>query len=104
MRPASERGVRRKVALGGLTDCDAARFFSKWFVAAACDPRLSGSNYSSTSCAGASAISSGKSAPRFNLVRFRWFKNEFIHPTKLKTVYKGESLNHLFGGFSTEGR
>jgi transcriptional regulator with XRE-family HTH domain len=33
----------------------------------------------------------------FNLVRFWWFKNGFIHPTKLKTVYKGESLNHLFG-------
>jgi len=40
----------------------------------------------------------------FNLVRFWWFKNELIHPTKPKTVYKGESLNHPFGGFSTEGR
>ena len=36
----------------------------------------------------------------FNLVRFRWFKDGFIHPTELKTVYKGESLNHFFGGFS----
>jgi DNA-binding transcriptional LysR family regulator len=40
----------------------------------------------------------------FNPVRFPWFKDEFIHPNELKTVYKGESLNHLFGGFSTEGR
>jgi molybdenum-dependent DNA-binding transcriptional regulator ModE len=43
---------------------------------------------------------------RANAVRFRWFKfkDEFIHPNELRTVYKGESLNHLFGGFSTEGR
>jgi hypothetical protein len=58
--------------------------FSKWFVAAAFDPWLS--DYA------------------FNLVRFRWFKDEFIHPTELRTVYKGESLNHQFGSFSTEGR
>jgi DNA-binding transcriptional LysR family regulator len=40
----------------------------------------------------------------FNPLRFPWFKDEFIHPTQFKAVYKGESLTHLFGGFSTEGR
>ena len=40
----------------------------------------------------------------FNPVKFPWFKNEFIHPSEFKSVYKGETLTHLFGGFSTEGR
>jgi DNA-binding transcriptional LysR family regulator len=40
----------------------------------------------------------------FNPAKFPWFKDEFIHPMELKAVYKGESLTHLFGGFSTEGR
>jgi DNA-binding transcriptional LysR family regulator len=40
----------------------------------------------------------------FNPAKFPWFKDEFIHPSELKAVYKGESLTHLFGGFSTEGR
>lgn len=40
----------------------------------------------------------------FNPVKFPWFKDEFIHPSELKAVYKGESLTQLFGGFSTEGR
>jgi DNA-binding transcriptional LysR family regulator len=40
----------------------------------------------------------------FNPAKFPWFKDEFIHPNELKAVYKGESLTHLFGGFSTEGR
>jgi DNA-binding transcriptional LysR family regulator len=40
----------------------------------------------------------------FNPARFPWFKDEFIHPNDLKAVYKGESLAHLFGGFTTEGR
>jgi len=40
----------------------------------------------------------------FNPVRFPWFKDEFVHPSEFHTVYKGESLTHLFGGFSTEGR
>jgi DNA-binding transcriptional LysR family regulator len=40
----------------------------------------------------------------FNPIKFPWFKDEFIHPSELKAVYKGESLTHLFGGFSTEGR
>jgi len=40
----------------------------------------------------------------FNPAKFPWFKDEFIHPSELKGVYKGESLTHLFGGFSTEGR
>jgi DNA-binding transcriptional LysR family regulator len=40
----------------------------------------------------------------FNPIRFPWFKDEFIHPTELKAVYKGESLTHVFGSFSTEGR
>jgi DNA-binding transcriptional LysR family regulator len=40
----------------------------------------------------------------FNPAKFPWFKDEFIHPSEFKAVYKGESLTHLFGGFSTEGR
>ena len=40
----------------------------------------------------------------FNPAKFPWFKDEFIHPNELKAVYKAESLTHLFGGFSTEGR
>ncbi len=40
----------------------------------------------------------------FNPAKFPWFKDEFIHPNELKAVYKVESLTHLFGGFSTEGR
>jgi DNA-binding transcriptional LysR family regulator len=40
----------------------------------------------------------------FNPAKFPWFKDEFIHPSEFEAVYKGESLTHLFGGFSTEGR
>ena len=40
----------------------------------------------------------------FNPAKFPWFKDEFVHPGEFKAVYKGESLTHLFGGFSTEGR
>src|SRR6202158_6204167 len=39
-----------------------------------------------------------------NPAKFPWFKDEFIHPSEFKVVYKGEPLTHLFGGFSTEGR
>ena len=40
----------------------------------------------------------------FNPAKFPWFKDEFVHPREFKAVYMGESLTHLFGGFSTEGR
>jgi len=40
----------------------------------------------------------------FNPAKFPWFKDEFIHPREFKPVYKGESLTHQFGDFSTEGR
>jgi DNA-binding transcriptional LysR family regulator len=40
----------------------------------------------------------------FNPAKFQWFKDEFVHPREFRAVYKGESLTHLFGGFSTEGR
>jgi DNA-binding transcriptional LysR family regulator len=40
----------------------------------------------------------------FNPAKFPWFKDEFVHPSEFKAVYMGESLAHLFGGFSTEGR
>jgi hypothetical protein len=40
----------------------------------------------------------------FNPARFPWFKDEFVHPREFTAVYKGESLTHKFGGFSTEGR
>ena len=40
----------------------------------------------------------------FNPAKFPWFKDEFVHPSEFKAVYKGESLTHLFMGFSTEGR
>jgi DNA-binding transcriptional LysR family regulator len=35
----------------------------------------------------------------FNPVEFPWFKDEFVHPSEFKPVYKGESLTHLFGDF-----
>jgi DNA-binding transcriptional LysR family regulator len=40
----------------------------------------------------------------FNPAKFPWFKDDFVHPSEFKAVYMGESLTHLFGGFSTEGR
>ena len=40
----------------------------------------------------------------FNPARFPWFMDDFIHPREFNPVYKGESLTHLFRGFSTEGR
>lgn len=40
----------------------------------------------------------------FNAAKFPWFKDEFVHPSEFKAVYKGKSLTHLFMGFSTEGR
>jgi DNA-binding transcriptional LysR family regulator len=40
----------------------------------------------------------------FNPAKFPWFKDEFVHPSEFKALYMGESLTHLFGGFSTEGR
>jgi hypothetical protein len=40
----------------------------------------------------------------FNPAKFPWFKDEFIHPSEFKGVYKGETLTQLFGGFSIEGR
>jgi hypothetical protein len=40
----------------------------------------------------------------FNPAKFPWFKDEFVHPCEFKAVYKGESLTHMFMGFSTEGR
>jgi DNA-binding transcriptional LysR family regulator len=40
----------------------------------------------------------------FNPAKFPWFKDDFVHPSEFKAVYKGESLTHLFVGFSTEGR
>jgi len=40
----------------------------------------------------------------FNPARFPWFKDEFVHPSEFEAVYKGVSLTHQFGGFSTEGR
>jgi DNA-binding transcriptional LysR family regulator len=40
----------------------------------------------------------------FNPAKFPWFKDEFVHPGEFNAVYMGESLTHLFGGFSTEGR
>jgi DNA-binding transcriptional LysR family regulator len=40
----------------------------------------------------------------FNPAKYPWFKDEFIHPSEFKSVYKGEALTNLFGGFSTEGR
>jgi DNA-binding transcriptional LysR family regulator len=36
----------------------------------------------------------------FKPVRFPWFRDEFIHPNDLKSVYKGEPLINQFEGFS----
>jgi hypothetical protein len=40
----------------------------------------------------------------YNPAKFPWFKDEFLHPSEFKGVYKGETLTQLFGGFSIEGR
>jgi hypothetical protein len=40
----------------------------------------------------------------FNLSKFQWLSDELLDPSQLKAVYKGESLTHVFRGFSTEGR
>jgi hypothetical protein len=40
----------------------------------------------------------------FHSASYPWFSDDFAHPSDLKAVYKGVSLTHLFGGFSTEGR
>ena len=40
----------------------------------------------------------------FNPAKFPWFKDEFVHPREFAAVYTGETLTHLFGGLSTEGR
>ena len=40
----------------------------------------------------------------FNSAKFPWFKDDFVHPSEFKAVYNGESLTHMFVGFSTEGR
>jgi hypothetical protein len=37
----------------------------------------------------------------FNSTKYPWLKGDFVNPTELKSVYKGESLTQLFGGFST---
>jgi DNA-binding transcriptional LysR family regulator len=37
----------------------------------------------------------------FNPVQFPWFRDEFIHPNDLKTVYKGDTLNQ-FVDFKTD--
>jgi transcriptional regulator with XRE-family HTH domain len=41
----------------------------------------------------------------FNPAKFPWFKDEFIHPSEFKGVYKGETLTQLFGASrSKDGR
>ena len=139
-----ERGVppeeRQKVALGTLTDWDAARVFLQVLRGPALFTRhravANGAGIgvlSTYACALGGKIiplevelrrpfdiwlsfhaTSGR-IPRvrhmidwlveaFNPKRFPWFKDEFVHPSEFKAVYKGESLTNLFGGFSTEGR
>src|SRR6476620_6450721 len=36
----------------------------------------------------------------FNPGKYPWFKDEFIHPSEFKALYKYESLTHMSGGFS----
>jgi hypothetical protein len=36
--------------------------------------------------------------------KYPWLNHEFLDPSDCKAVYKGETLTHIFGGFSTEGR
>lgn len=38
----------------------------------------------------------------FSPTRFPWFRDEFIHPNELKTVYKGEPLTNMFEGFTSD--
>jgi DNA-binding transcriptional LysR family regulator len=37
----------------------------------------------------------------FNPIQFPWFRDEFIHPNDLKTVYKGDTLNQ-FADFNAD--
>jgi hypothetical protein len=39
-----------------------------------------------------------------NPAKFPWFRDDSSIHLNLKRYIKGESLTHLFGGFSTEGR
>jgi DNA-binding transcriptional LysR family regulator len=38
----------------------------------------------------------------FRPSKYPWFKDEFIHPDELKSVYRGEPLINLFEGFSSD--
>ena len=38
----------------------------------------------------------------FNPGSFPWFRDEFVHPNDLKSVYKGGPLINMFEGFSTD--
>lgn len=38
----------------------------------------------------------------FSPARYPWFRDEFIHPNELKSVYKGEPLTNMFEGFTSE--
>jgi hypothetical protein len=40
----------------------------------------------------------------FNPSKFPWFKDEFIHPSEFKVVYKGNPCPICSGAFSTEKR
>jgi DNA-binding transcriptional LysR family regulator len=133
-----ERGVppeeRQKVALGTLTDWDAARVFLQVLRGPALFTRHravangAGIGVRSTyACAlggkiiplevelrrrydiwrwyrpGCGRIPTVRHmidwlAEAFSPTKFPWFKDEFIHPSEFKSVYKGETLTHLFGG------
>jgi DNA-binding transcriptional LysR family regulator len=138
MQITLERGVppeeRRKVALGTVTDWDAARVFPEVLRGAALFTRhRAGADgagigvFSTYACAlggkiiplevelgrrydiwpsyrpGCGRIPTVRHmvdwlVEAFSSIKFRWFIDEFIHPSEFKSVYKGETLTHLFGG------
>jgi DNA-binding transcriptional LysR family regulator len=83
MRLVLDRGVpqeeRHKAALGSLTDWDAARVFLEvWLSYHPGNGRIPRVRHMIDWLVEA-----------FNPTKFPWFKDEFVHPSEFKPVYKG---------------
>ena len=120
MSLALERGVpqeeRQNISLGGLVDWDAALIFlavvrcgSFRSAAERVDMSINVVRSRLSYHPGNGRIPRIRRAiswlvEAFNSVKFPWFRDEFVHPSEFKAVYMGESLTHLFRGFSTGGR
>lgn len=98
MHLALERGApreeRQKIALGSLTDWDAAGVFLE---AVRCGSFRSAAERLDLSINGVRRRIDECPQDSRGL-------RTMVHPGEFKAVYKGETLTHLFGGFSTEGR